>query len=119
MFRGQVITLSSQHDLPCGLKEIVNPRKNNLSEINKTIDMTDQNDNLSMEDILKSLTRERFHRIWEAANAGKTAELDGEWRFRTKSATDSAPNRPPIPFEIGHRFRSKSAGHSDPNRPPH
>ena len=41
-----------------------------------------------------------------------------KWRFRTKSATDSDPNRPPNPFEIGHRFRSKSAGHSDPNRPP-
>ena len=40
------------------------------------------------------------------------------WRFRTKPATNSAPNRPLIPFEIGHRFRSKSARHSDPNRPP-
>ena len=40
--------------------------------------MTDQNDNLSMEDILKSLSRERFHGIWEAARTGNAAELDGE-----------------------------------------
>ena len=25
-----------------------------------------------------------------------------EWRFRSKSATDSDLIRPPIPFEIGH-----------------
>ena len=24
------------------------------------------------------------------------------WRFRTKPATDSVPNRPPIPIQIGH-----------------
>jgi hypothetical protein len=26
------------------------------------------------------------------------------WRFRTKPATDSVPNRPPIPIQIGHPF---------------
>ena len=57
--------------------------------------------------------------IRSEADRGKVVILDARyWRFRTKSATDSDPNRPPIPFEIGHRFRSKSAGHSDPNRPP-
>ena len=40
--------------------------------------MTDQYDNLSMEDILKSLTREGFHGIWEAARTGNAAELNGE-----------------------------------------
>jgi hypothetical protein len=25
-----------------------------------------------------------------------------DWRFRGKPATDSDPNRPPIPLEIGH-----------------
>jgi Domain of unknown function (DUF1841) len=40
--------------------------------------MTDQNDNQSVEDILKSLTRERFHGIWEAAKAGNDAELNDE-----------------------------------------
>jgi hypothetical protein len=57
----------------------------------------------------------------EAIHSLESAEqfvMEITWRFRTKSATDSDPNRPPNPFEIGHRFRSKSAGHSDPNRPP-
>jgi hypothetical protein len=40
--------------------------------------MTDQNDIISVEDILKILTRERFHSIWEAAKAGSTAELNDE-----------------------------------------
>ena len=40
--------------------------------------MTDQNDTISVEDILKRLTRERFHGIWEAARSGNAAELEGE-----------------------------------------
>lgn len=40
--------------------------------------MPDQNDFLSVEAIIRSITRERFHGIWEAARAGKAAELDGE-----------------------------------------
>jgi hypothetical protein len=31
------------------------------------------------------------------------------WRFRTKPATDSDPNRPPVPIQIGRAFRIKSA----------
>jgi hypothetical protein len=27
-----------------------------------------------------------------------------DWRFRTKPATNSAPNRPGIPIQIGHPF---------------
>ena len=30
---------------------------------------------------------------------------------------DSGPNRPPVPFQIGHLFRSKSATDSGANRP--
>jgi hypothetical protein len=30
---------------------------------------------------------------------------------------DSAPNRPPVPIQIGHRFRLKSATDSEANRP--
>jgi len=40
--------------------------------------MTDQNDNQSMLDILKTLNRERIHAIWEAAKAGNVADLDDE-----------------------------------------
>ena len=49
---------------------------------------------------------------------GLTIALEPEyWRFRTKPATDSVPNRPPIPIQIGHPFRSKSATDSEANRP--
>jgi len=40
--------------------------------------MTDQDDTISIEGILRSLTRERFHTIWEAAKAGDAAELNDE-----------------------------------------
>lgn len=40
--------------------------------------MRDQKNNLSVESILRSITRERFHDIWAAAKAGKASELNGE-----------------------------------------
>jgi hypothetical protein len=37
------------------------------------------------------------------------SHLELDWRFRSKSATHSDPNRPLIPKQIGQAFRSKSA----------
>ena len=51
-----------------------------IKKIYRQMTMIDQNDLLSIQGILRSITCERFHDIWELAKAGNTAELNSEDR---------------------------------------
>jgi transposase len=68
---------------------------------------------------IKEALREIFHTAPDRQSAQPLLERWYSWvGIPLIPATDSEPNRPPVPKDCGRLFRRIPAGHSDLNRPP-